>query len=230
MRTTARRGVASLAATAFLIAGAAGCATWNKKEKGAAIGAGVGAAAGAVIGHQSGNTAKGALIGAVVGGAAGAVIGHRMDQQAKELAKDLPNANVDRVGEGILVKFPSGILFPFDSYQLQPNGRQNLADLAASLQKYPKTEVLIVGHTDAVGSESYNQGLSEERAESARQYLTSQGIDPARVRTEGRGETEPIASNETDTGRQQNRRVEVAIYASEEYRQEVVNSVGEPRR
>lgn len=226
MQTSARKGVVVVAATAFLVLGASGCATWNKKEKGAAIGAGVGAAAGAVIGHQGGHTAEGALIGAVVGGAAGAVIGHQMDQQAKELAKDLPGADVDRVGEGILVKFPSGILFPFDSHQLQSNGMQNLADLAASLQKYPKTEVLIVGHTDSVGSESYNQRLSEERAESARQYLSSQGIAASRVRTEGRGETEPIATNETATGRQQNRRVEVAIYASEEYRQEVANSVG----
>ncbi len=225
MRATRRSAVPALMLGALLVT-SAGCASWNNKEKGAAVGAGVGAAAGAAIGHANGSTAKGALIGAVVGGAAGAVIGHQMDKQADELATDLPNADVSRVGEGILVNFPSGILFPFDSDALQPNGRQNLADLAQSLNKYPKTEVLIVGHTDSVGTAAYNQELSEERAASAEAYLASLGIARDRVSTEGRGESEPIASNETATGRQQNRRVEVAIYASEEYRQEVLNSIG----
>ncbi len=226
MFTRTKRSISVIAGAAMIVATAGGCASMNNKEKGAAIGAGVGAAAGAAIGRNNGGTAKGAIIGAVVGGAAGAVIGHQMDQQADELGKDLPGADVSRVGEGILVNFPSGILFPFDSENLQPNGRQNLADLAQSLQKYPKTTVLVVGHTDAKGSDEYNMALSQRRAQSAKNYLVSQGIDGSRIQTEGRGETEPVASNDTEVGRQQNRRVEVAIYASDEYRQQVLDDVG----
>src|SRR6185295_15511622 len=137
------------------------------------------------------------IIGAVVGGAAGAVIGHQMDKQAEDLNRDLPNAEVSRVGEGIAVTFASGILFPFNSSDMLPAGRENLRQLAQSLQRYPGTEVLIVGHTDNVGSDAYNQQLSERRAMSAKSYLVSMGIPSDRIRTAGRGEAEPIASNGT---------------------------------
>lgn len=203
--------------------GTTGCASMNNTERGAVVGAGAGGAIGAVIGKQTGSTARGAIIGAVLGGAAGAVIGRRMDRQAQELEGELgEGADVSRIGEGIAVTFESGILFPYDSDQVLPAGRENLRSLAQSLQRYPETEVLIVGHTDATGSDSYNLGLSNRRAESAASYLVGQGISRARIRTAGRGETEPIASNENEAGRQQNRRVEIAIFASEEYREQIL--------
>jgi len=192
-----------------------GCASWGKKETGAAAGAAAGGVIGGVIGHQTGSTARGAIIGAVVGGAAGAIIGHQMDQQAKELQQNIPGATVTRVGEGIAVTFTSGLLYDFDSDLIKPTAAQNLRSLAQSLGKYPNTDILIVGHTDATGSDSYNQGLSERRARSAQNFLVGEGVAATRLRSAGRGETEPIASNDNETGQAQNRRVEVAIYAND---------------
>ncbi|HEX6313919.1 MAG TPA: OmpA family protein [Gemmatimonadaceae bacterium] len=191
------------------------CASWRNREKGAVIGAAAGAGVGAVIGNQTGSTTRGAIIGAVVGGAAGAVIGHQMDQQAKELQQNIPGATVTRIGEGIAVSFASGLLYDFDSDLIKPTAAQNLKSLAASLDKYPNTDILIVGHTDATGTDSYNMGLSERRARSAMNYLVGEGVSASRLRATGRGETEPIASNDTEAGQAQNRRVEIAIYASE---------------
>jgi outer membrane protein OmpA-like peptidoglycan-associated protein len=190
---------------------AAGCAT--KSQTGAIVGAGVGGAAGAVIGKATGSTVRGAIIGAVVGGAAGAIIGHQMDKQAEELAYALPGATVQRVGEGITVTFPEGLLFGFDSDQIGVSAQDNLRRFAASLQKYPNTRTLIVGHTDSDGSSAYNMDLSDRRAQSAASFLSGQGVNPSRISTAGRGESEPIATNSSDEGRQLNRRVEVAIYA-----------------
>lgn len=204
-----------------------GCASLSNTEKGAAAGAGVGAAAGAVIGKAAGDeAAKGAIAGSVVGGAAGALIGRQMDKQAEELEQDLEGADVAKVenpetGEtaGINITFDSALLFDFDSSELRSTARQDLSDLSSSLEEYPKTDVLVVGHTDAVGSENYNQTLSERRARSAAGYLMDRGVNPQRVTTLGKGESEPVASNDTDYGRQQNRRVEIAIYAPEEYQE-----------
>ncbi|HEV8380433.1 MAG TPA: OmpA family protein [Gemmatimonadales bacterium] len=185
----------------------------NKAEKGAIIGAGAGGAAGAVIGKATGSTVRGAIIGAVVGGATGAIIGHQMDKQAEELAYDLPGAVVQRIGEGITVTFPEGLLFGFDSDQINSVAGDNLRRFAASLQKYSNTRTLIVGHTDSDGSADYNMDLSNRRALSAANFITGEGVDRARISTAGRGEAEPIATNGSDAGRQLNRRVEVAIYA-----------------
>jgi outer membrane protein OmpA-like peptidoglycan-associated protein len=182
------------------------------------IGGSTGAVIGGIIGNQTGSTARGAIIGAAVGGAAGALIGRQMDQQAEALEEELPGATVERVGEGIQVTFDSGILFDFDSYALRTPARENLANLATSLKRYPESEVLIVGHTDSRGDDAYNQRLSENRSGSARDYLVQQGVAPSRIRAVGMGESEPVASNDTDVGRQENRRVEVAIFASEAYR------------
>jgi outer membrane protein OmpA-like peptidoglycan-associated protein len=193
----------------------AGCANMSGSQKGAVIGAGGGAAAGAAIGKAAGSTAKGAIIGAAIGGVAGAVIGNQMDKQKGELASELENAQVERVGEGLLITFESGLLFDYDSDVVKGAARSNLTDLATSLNKYPNTEVLIVGHTDAQGSDSYNMDLSRRRAESAKRFLASQGIATTRVRTEGRGESEPIG---TDA---QNRRVEIAIFADEATRKKI---------
>ena len=212
------RGVAALTLTAVVLSG---CASLNNKEKGAAIGAATGAAAGGMIGRANGSTAKGAIIGAVVGGTVGAVIGHQMDQQAKELEQNIPGAIVERVGEGIQVTFQSGLLFDFDSDRIKTDAATNLKNLAASLDKYPNSSLLIVGHTDAVGAADYNQTLSERRARSTASYLSSQGVSVTRLQTLGRGETEPVASNDNEAGMQKNRRVEVAIYASDAYRNQL---------
>ena len=211
MRTTA----AILAVTTVLPA----CASMSKTQKGAVIGAAAGGAAGAIIGKQVGSTAKGAIIGAAVGGTAGAIIGRRMDKQAEELAMEIPGARVERVGEGIVVTFDSGLLFAYDSDAITGAARENLANLAESLSKYSDTDVLIVGHTDATGSDAYNQGLSERRAASAANFLASQGVTRTRVQTAGRGEGEPIDTNESAEGRALNRRVEVVIVANEQLRQ-----------
>lgn len=217
-----------LSLTVLLFSGSlVGCQTvkeMSKTEKGAAIGAGAGAVVGGVIGTKLGSTAKGAIIGAAVGGTAGAIIGQQMDKQARDLEQDLEGAEVARVGEGIAVKFDSALLFGFDSAALSNVARDNLASLADNLQEYPNTDIVIVGHTDAVGSDAYNMRLSQQRAESAAQYLLSRGIARDRITTVGKGEAEPLATNETDFGRQQNRRVEVAIYASEEYRDELTSN------
>ncbi|MDQ3521767.1 MAG: OmpA family protein [Gemmatimonadota bacterium] len=211
---------------AFASTGLAGCASLSNTERGAVIGATTGAAVGGALGQRGGSTAKGAIIGAAVGGAAGAIIGRQMDRQREEIDQTVPGATTERVGEGIYIRFDSGILFDTDQAQLLGAGRTNLTRLAESLRRYPESEVLIVGHTDARGSDSHNYALSQRRSASARSYLIQQGVAANRIRTEGRGKTEPIATNETAAGMQQNRRVEVAIFASPEYRERVRRETG----
>ena len=212
----------SVAGVALACTALAACSSLqSNKAKGAVTGAAVGGAAGAMIGRANGSTAKGAIIGAAVGGAVGAVIGHQMDQQAKELQQNIPGATVERVGEGIQVTFESGLLFDFNSDVVKPTAAQNLNNLASSLDKYPGSNLLIVGHTDAVGSDDYNQTLSERRARSTAVYLANRGVNSSRLQTVGRGETEPVATNDAEDGRAKNRRVEVAIYASDAYKQQV---------
>jgi outer membrane protein OmpA-like peptidoglycan-associated protein len=216
-----------IAAVAMGSFGLTGCASMSNKERGAVIGAGTGGAVGGVIGNNTGlGTARGAIIGAVIGGAAGAVIGHQMDQQAKEIDQTVPGAEVERVGEGIQVTFDSGLLFDFDSDRIRPDAAANLNELANSLTKFPNSDLLIVGHTDARGEYAYNMNLSQRRANAASAYLQSRGVPASRIRTSGRGEMEPVASNATEAGMQQNRRVEVAIYASEAYRNQVKSGSG----
>ena len=205
--------VISLVSALFIVQVLTGCQA-NNTTKGGAIGAGVGGAIGGVIGHQSDNTAVGAIIGATVGGAAGALIGRHMDKQAEELKRDLKGAEVERVGEGIKITFDSGLMFNVDSYELKSETRDNLSELSKTLQKYDDTNILIEGHTDNTGTDGYNLNLSEKRASSVANYLNDQGVKSGRITTEGYGEDQPIASNETAEGRQSNRRVEVAIYAN----------------
>lgn len=202
------------------------CASLNNKEKGGIIGATGGAVVGGAIGRANGSTAKGAILGAVVGGAAGMIIGHQMDKQAAELKQNIPGAIVERVGEGIQVTFDSGLLFDFDSDVVRPEARTNLRNLAASLDKYPGSDLLIAGHTDSVGTDAYNLALSDRRAEAAVSYLAAQGVARSRMRSRGLGETEPVAPNESDAGRSRNRRVEVAIYAGEAQRAEAKRKAG----
>ncbi len=199
----------------------AGCSSWGRTTTGAVIGAGAGTAAGAVVGKTLGNTAAGALAGAAVGGTVGAIIGRQMDKKAEELAQELDGVEIQRVEEGIAISFDSGILFDFDSSALRPEARENLRKLAEIMGQDNDTNLLVVGHTDWVGDENYNLRLSERRARSAADYLVNQGIQRNRIDIEGKGEYEPIADNETEAGRQQNRRVEVAIFASDEYVEEL---------
>ncbi len=211
----------AVAAVASMVGASAGCASWgDKQKKGTGIGGAAGGVLGAIIGHKTGSTARGAIIGAVVGGAAGALIGRRMDSQAEKLAKELEGAQVSRVGEGIAVTFDSGILFPHDSSTLSSEAQSNLRKLADSLQAESRTNVMIVGHTDSDGADSYNQDLSERRGRSASDYLATHGVSSSRLSSRGRGEAEPIASNTAADGKRQNRRVEIAIYANDEWRDE----------
>jgi len=201
-----------LLATAFLFSA---CSSMNRTQKGAAIGTATGAAMGAVIGEALDNPALGAIIGATVGGATGAVIGHQMDKQAAEIEQAVPDAKVERVGEGIVVEFANNILFGFDRSDLSADAKANLDKLTTVLNEYPDTDIEIQGHTDSSGSESYNQNLSVQRATSVSNYLAGQGISGERIKTVGFGETTPKYDNSTDEGRAQNRRVEFLITANE---------------
>src|SRR5262249_16920798 len=143
----------------------------------------------------AGNTAVGAIIGAAVGGTAGALIGHNMDKQAEEMRRDLQNAKVERVGEGIKITFESGILFNTNSAELLPPAQADIAKLSTIVNKYPDTNILIEGHTDSTGSTDYNQKLSEKRAESVANFAKSQNVQGTRLTTVGYGESQPVASN-----------------------------------
>ena len=213
----------TLTLVTLLSLGSVGCSSLNNTQRGALIGAGAGGALGAVVGNAAGSTAKGAIIGAAVGGAAGAIIGSRMNDRAETLERELDDATIERVGEGILVTFDSGILFGFDSSSLQATARNNLSDLARVLaEDSDDYELPLAGHTDDSGAEAYNQSLSERRASAASDFLTTQGIPGAQINIQGLGEMEPVASNETTAGQEANRRVEVAIYASAEYRDQAI--------
>ncbi len=204
-----------LAAVAFTgSVSLSGCQASNT-AKGGAVGAAAGGAIGAAIGSASDNTATGAIIGAAVGGTAGALIGRRMDKQAEELQRDLEGAEVERVGEGIKITFDSGLLFDVDKYKVKDVVEDNLEELSTTLKKYENTNILIEGHTDNTGSDEYNQKLSERRAGSVADFLVAQGVDRNRITTMGYGEAQPVADNSSASGRTQNRRVEVAIYAND---------------
>ena len=191
--------------------------------KGGVIGATAGGAIGGLIGHKAGNTAVGVLAGAAIGGTAGALIGRKMDKQAEELQKDLEGATVQRVGEGILITFNEGLQFDVNSYTIKTSSQTNLNDMASVLAKYEDTDILIEGHTDSSGDNAYNQTLSENRASSVKKYLIGKGVVASRMTTIGYGEDQAIADNETAAGRQQNRRVEVAIYANDKMKKAAKN-------
>jgi outer membrane protein OmpA-like peptidoglycan-associated protein len=203
--------ISTLAASIFIY----GCGTSNA-VKGGVIGGASGGVVGGVIGHYAGNTVLGAIIGAAVGGTAGALIGNYMDKQAEEMQNDIAGAKIERVGEGIKITFDSGILFATNSSTLEYQAKSNIDKLAVILNKYPDTNILVTGHTDADGSDSYNQTLSEKRAKSVSDYAMSQGVNSLRLSVIGLGEKEPLASNETVDGKRLNRRVEIAIFANDD--------------
>lgn len=212
-----RKGLILVLIAAFSFA----CATTqddpNKKTKrGAAIGAVVGGVAGAVLGNQSGNNRTGAAVGAAAGAAVGAAVGRRMDQQEKEL-RQIEGVEVTRPSEGeIAVRLTGDILFDYNSATLRGASRSTLNDLAANFSRYPGNRIVVEGHTDATGSDQYNQRLSEQRAANVADYLIDKGVSAGSIVVYGYGESRPKSTNDTPEGRQQNRRVEIHIQATDQ--------------
>jgi outer membrane protein OmpA-like peptidoglycan-associated protein len=194
-----------------------GCSSGAKK--GAAVGGVVGAGAGAVIGNQSDRTKTGAVVGAAVGAATGAIIGDYMERQKKELEK-VPGAEVERDGDRLIVTFKDAILFDFDSSSLRPEAQDRLSQMAAVLVDYPDTDLIVIGHTDNIGTDAYNEKLSERRANAVKNALASRNVRKSRMVARGYGETAPVASNMDEDGRAKNRRVEVQIAANEQLREQ----------
>lgn len=209
--------ILSILLVSILTIATIGCKTSNAVKGGA-----IGGAAGGVLGGllSKNNTATGIIIGAAIGGSAGAIIGNEMDKQAEELERELEQAEVERVGEGIKVTFDSGLLFDIDKSTLNPSSKTNLDSLAKTLNKYPDTNIIIDGHTDDTGTENHNMKLSVERASTVETYLNQRGVESARMTTRGFGESEPKSDNQTSTGRSENRRVEIGIVANEKMQED----------
>jgi len=197
-----------------------GCSQMTRTQKGAIIGSAAGGTIGALIGKKAGNTAVGAVVGGAIGGVAGAYIGRKMDRQAEEIKKTVPGAEVIPAGEGLIVKFDSGILFDTGKSDLKDAARTNIQNLAVSMKNNPETNIMIIGHTDADGSDNYNLNLSQQRAAAVKNFAASQGISDSRLSTVGKGEAEPIAENTSATGKAQNRRVEIVIVANDKLKAE----------
>lgn len=201
-----------------------GCSSWSKTAKGGLLGGGAGAALGAGIGVLIGGDAQsaaiGAAIGAGVGGGAGAIIGNRMDKKAEELAA-IEAAKVETITDvngldGIKVTFDSGILFGFNSSNLNDTSKETLKKFADTMKDMEQTDITIYGHTDNVGTAQANERVSARRADAVATYLNSCGMSKDRIITKGMSFNMPVASNDTEEGRAQNRRVEIYITANEE--------------
>ncbi len=219
----------TLKSTAFLLAfglllGCNAVKNANNKQKGAVIGATGGAVVGGVVGNNvgKGNTVLGAIIGGVVGGVAGGYIGDRMDRQAERIEEEVPGAEVTRVGEGINVTFDeqSGVYFDINKSDIKGKSAETLQRLAGIFKEYPKSNILIEGHTDSTGGDDYNMILSKQRAQAVTNYLIDQGIDAGRFTTKWYGESQPRFDNSTPEGRSKNRRVELGIVASDALKEE----------
>ncbi len=190
--------------------------TTNPKQR-TAEGVGIGALSGAVIGGIAADNRKerqrNIVIGAIAGGALGGAIGNSLDRQAADLQAAIGNNRVSIVntGNSLIVTMPQDILFNVDSAELRPDLRADLQALANNLQQYPNSVVQVIGHTDSDGAAAYNQNLSARRANAVAGVLINRGVNPGRVVAIGRGESQPIASNQTAAGKAQNRRVEIVI-------------------
>jgi outer membrane protein OmpA-like peptidoglycan-associated protein len=217
-----KRAIILVLSTSLFFTIILGCA-WSSAARGGTIGAGAGGVAGGIIGNQYGNTALGAIIGAAVGGTTGYLIGNEMDKRAEEISKDMQGAKIERVGEGIKITFDSGLLFDVDKSDLRPQAKTNIESLALTLNKYSDTNILVEGDTDNSGGEEYNLKLSERRAQAVSNHLMGLGVPGSRISNVGMGESNPLASNDNDYGRQQNRRVEVAIFANEKLKNAAEN-------
>ena len=216
-----RSAVVALAISAICVGTLPGCASTggegdshSRTKKGALLGALAGAAAGAAIGGKD-HRAGGVLIGAAAGALAGGLLGKYLDDQAREL-EAIPGAEVQRRDDSLLVNFSDAILFDTGKSTLMPGAYDRMRSLAATLNKYPQSQIIVKGHTDSVGAESFNQQLSEERAGRVRTFLISEGVEPSRITAIGFGESLPLVSNNTAAGRVQNRRVEIEIRPHDE--------------
>ena len=209
----------------------------SNKDKGIVIGAGAGAVLGGVIGNNVGNknnTALGAIIGAAVGGVAGGIIGNKMDKQAEKIRTELPGAKVERVGEGIEVTFDesnpdgtkAGVYFETNKYNISNNSKLALDKLQKIFAEYPETNILVEGHTDNVGTDTYNLGLSQRRADAVGNSLKATGISSSRLITRWYGESQPKVANDSDTNRAMNRRVQFVITANEKMKAEAKQEAG----
>ncbi|WP_129794482.1 OmpA family protein [Sphingosinicella sp. CPCC 101087] len=214
--------VSKLATTAFataLLVTTAACVTdpntGERRISKAAIGAGAGAIGGYLLGDLVGGRRDRTerIVGTGIGAIAGGAVGAYMDRQEQELRRQTAGTGVevDRQGDELVLTMPSGITFAFDRYDIQPQFRPTLDQIAQTLSAYPQTMIDIYGHTDSVGTDAYNQTLSENRARSVASYLQTRGVQPVRIATQGFGETQPIADNATEQGRAANRRVEIRI-------------------
>lgn len=201
----------ALPAAALILAGCDATTTDHRTKNGALIGAAIGGVLGANT--TSDNKLERGIIGAVIGGAVGGVIGNELDQQASDLRRDIGNENVGVVNTGseLRITLPQDLLFATDSTRLRPDLRADLRAVAGNLTDYPNSQVIVTGHTDSTGNASYNQNLSERRANSVAAILRNEGVAGSRLRTVGQGETQPVASNESHAGRAQNRRVEIIV-------------------
>ncbi len=192
-----------------------GCASRSKTAKGAVPGTATGDAVGVAISQAAGNPALETIIRAAVGGAAGTIIGRHMDKQAVELKEALPDATVERVGEGITIELSSAVMFEINKSDLSTEAKENLDKLVSVLNNYPDTNIEIQGHTDDTGIEAFNQTLSEKRAVTVSDYLSDKGILDSRITNKGYGELTPKYDNTTDEGKARNRRVDFLITANE---------------
>ncbi len=189
------------------------CKSLNNTQKATGIGAATGAAAGGIIAGKN-NTALGAILGAVIGGGAGYIIGSDMDKQATEIKGAVPDAEVNRVGEGIELTFNSALLFQINSSELSDSAKASLDKLAGIFTKYPETNILVEGHTDDTGTDEFNMQLSEKRAYAVSNYLQVEGVPQDRFTIKWYGENQPKYPNDSDENRIKNRRVELAIVAN----------------
>ncbi|HEY0116591.1 MAG TPA: OmpA family protein [Allosphingosinicella sp.] len=204
--------------TAALLSSTAACVT--NPETGerefpvrTAVGAGLGAVGGYLLGDLIGGNRTAAILGAGIGALGGGAVGQYMDRQEARLRQQTAGTGieVERQGDQLVLRMPEGITFAYNRYDIQPQFRSTLDQVAGTLQEYRSTAIDIYGHTDSTGSDAYNQTLSERRAQSVADYLVGRGIDRVRLGTRGFGETQPIADNGTDEGRAANRRVELRI-------------------
>ena len=204
----------------------------NNKQRGAVIGAAGGAVIGAIIGNnvgKGGNGELGAVIGGVVGGAAGVLIGSKMDKQAQEIENEVPGAQVERVDDAIVLTFEdgSGIYFATNKYNINPASKATLDKLTVILKDYQDTNILVVGHTDSVGSEEYNMELSKNRAYSVTNFLiNNEGLPSSRLSTNWFGEQQPLHDNNTVEGRAKNRRVNIVILPNDKMKQDAIQEAG----
>ncbi len=185
----------------------------ERTRQGAALGAAIGTIAGAQRGDDKNDRLRNAAAGALIGGVVGGGVGAMLDRQAAELRSDFDNSQIDVVNTGseLIVRMPQDILFDVDSTAVRGDLRSDLRVLASNLQRYPDSNVMVIGHTDNTGSAAYNQDLSERRAQAVTSILRAEGVPGSRLRAVGRGEDQPIASNLTAAGRAQNRRVDIVI-------------------